>query len=92
MKELFPWFAAYALAANLMGFVLMGLDKSFARNNARRIRERTLFMCAFLGGALGSLFGMYAFRHKTKKTAFRLGMPALVTLNLALFAAAWFCF
>ena len=92
MKELFPWFAVYALAVNLVGFVLMGLDKSFARNNARRIRERTLFLCAFLGGAPGSLFGMYAFRHKTQKAAFRLGMPALVVLNLALFAAVWFWF
>ncbi|HMM30407.1 MAG TPA: DUF1294 domain-containing protein [Clostridia bacterium] len=92
MKELFPWFAAYALAVNLTGFVLMGLDKIFARNNARRIRERTLFLCAFLGGALGTFFGMYAFRHKTQKSAFRLGMPALVVLNLALFAAAWFWF
>ena len=92
MKELFPWFAAYALAVNLTGFVLMGFDKNFARKNARRIRERTLFLCALLGGALGSLFGMYAFRHKTQKIAFRFGMPAFVVLNLALFTAAWFWF
>ena len=92
MKELFPWLAAYALAANLTGFVLMGLDKSFARNNARRIRERTLFLCALLGGAFGSLIGMYAFHHKTKKTAFRFGIPALLILNLALFAAVLFYF
>ncbi len=91
MKEALPYFAAITLAVNLTGFFLMGLDKSLARKNARRIRERTLFLCALPFGALGSLAGMYAFHHKTKKPAFRFGMPALLFLQLAACAALFFC-
>lgn len=88
MKELLPFLGLYALFVNLFGFVLMGFDKRRAQKNARRIRERTLFLCAFLGGSLGSLIGMYAFRHKTRKNAFRFGMPAILTLQLAALGAA----
>ncbi|MCE5234492.1 MAG: DUF1294 domain-containing protein [Clostridiaceae bacterium] len=88
MKGLLPALGLYALVMNLFGFALMGFDKSRAQKNARRLRERALFLCAFLGGALGSLLGMYAFRHKTRKSAFRFGMPAIFILQLAALVAA----
>lgn len=89
MKELLPYLGAYLLIINLAGFALMGVDKACARKNARRIRERTLFLCALFGGAAGSLFGMYALRHKTRKNAFRFGMPAILLLHLALLGALY---
>ena len=92
MRALLPCLGVYLAAMNLAGFALMGADKRLARKNARRIRERTLFFCAFLGGALGSLLGMYAFRHKTRKNAFRFGMPAILVLHVAVCALAAYYF
>jgi uncharacterized membrane protein YsdA (DUF1294 family) len=70
--------------ANLLGFVLMGIDKKKARNNERRIPERTLWGVAMLGGALGSFIGMNVFRHKTKHSSFKIGMPLLIAVNFIL--------
>ena len=65
-------------------FVLMGLDKSKARRGARRIAEKTLFLFALLGGALGGTAGMFLFRHKTRHWYFRFGFPLLAAAQLAL--------
>jgi uncharacterized membrane protein YsdA (DUF1294 family) len=65
----------YLVLMSLIGFALMGIDKQKARNKAWRIPERTLLLIAFLGGGIGSLFGMYTFRHKTKHTKFRILVP-----------------
>ena len=65
-------------------FVLMGLDKGKARRGARRIPEKTLFVFALLGGAVGGTAGMFFFRHKTKHWYFRLGFPLLAAAQLAL--------
>jgi uncharacterized membrane protein YsdA (DUF1294 family) len=70
--------------ANLLGFVIMGMDKKKARNNQRRIPERTLWGIAILGGAIGSYLGMNVFRHKTKHTSFNVGMPLLIVINVIL--------
>lgn len=62
-----PLLAGYLLLVNLWAFGLMAFDKGRARRRgARRIRERTLFLSALLGGSLGAVLGMWAFRHKTK--------------------------
>lgn len=70
--------------ANLLGFVLMGMDKKKARENKWRIPERTLWGVAILGGAIGSYMGMRVFRHKTKHTSFKVGMPLLILAHLGL--------
>lgn len=67
---------------SIIGLISMAVDKSKAKRGAWRIPEKVLFAIAFLGGGLGSLIGMYAFRHKTKHTSFIIGIPigALVSL------------
>ena len=65
-------------------FALMGLDKGKARRGARRISEKTLFLFALLGGAVGGTLGMFFFRHKTRHWYFRLGFPLLAAAQLAL--------
>ena len=70
--------AAYLVLINAVGFVLMGVDKKRAIRGAWRISEATLFLTAFLGGALGCTLGMRHFRHKTKHWYFKYGMPALL--------------
>ncbi|TFE01158.1 DUF1294 domain-containing protein [Jeotgalibacillus salarius] len=62
----------------------MKIDKKRARNDEYRISEKTLWVIALLGGALGSWAGMNVFRHKTKHLTFRVGMPVLVILHSAL--------
>lgn len=92
MKLLLILLGAYLLVINLDGFALMGIDKSRARRGRRRIAEATLFIVAALGGSLGVLCGMYAFRHKTLHTSFTVGIPLLlffqaVLITLALYLA-----
>lgn len=76
--------ALFLLAAvNLVALTLMGYDKHQARRGGGRIPERTLFLFAFFGGALGILLGMRAFRHKTQHKRFVFGVPALLVWNFA---------
>ncbi|MBR1848653.1 MAG: DUF1294 domain-containing protein [Lachnospiraceae bacterium] len=65
-----------------MGFAFMGIDKWKAKKRAWRIPESTLFLVALLGGALGSIIGMYTFRHKTRHASFVWGMPIILVLHI----------
>jgi uncharacterized membrane protein YsdA (DUF1294 family) len=76
--------AVYLLLMNLAGFLLMGADKRRAVKKAWRIPERTLLLTAFLGGGIGSMLGMYAFRHKTKRRKFALLLPVMALLDILL--------
>lgn len=68
----------YLLIINAAGFVLMLVDKLAAKKNRWRIRESTLLLVAALGGSVGSLAGMYLFRHKTQHLKFCLGIPLIL--------------
>ena len=74
----------YFVAVNIIGFALMGIDKYKAKKRAFRIPEATLFIVALIGGSIGSIFGMYAFRHKTRHRSFIYGMPAILVLQIIL--------
>ena len=54
----------YLIFINIMGLLSMYLDKYFSKNNMYRISEKSLFFIAILGGSIGSIIGMYQFRHK----------------------------
>lgn len=73
----------YLCIINILSFSLMGIDKFKARRGLWRIPEKTLFLSALLGGAMGSILGMKLFRHKTKHRSFAIGMPCLFLLNVA---------
>lgn len=73
----------YLCIINILSFSLMGIDKFKARRGLWRIPEKTLFLSALLGGAMGSILGMKLFRHKTKHRSFTIGMPCLFLLNVA---------
>ncbi|MEF3305989.1 DUF1294 domain-containing protein [Paenibacillus sp. GYB003] len=72
----------YVLAINAAGFFVFGYDKLMAKRNERRIPEKRLFWIAAAGGAAGAWLGMRSFRHKTKHVSFKLGIPALLILNV----------
>ena len=85
MPETIKWILfVYLFLMNLIGFLSMLIDKRRARKNGWRIRERTLFLLSILGGSIGSLSGMYIFRHKTRHWYFVLGMPLILFLQAAL--------
>lgn len=67
--------AVYIIFMSFLGFLLMGIDKRRACKNAWRISEKALLLTAILGGGIGSFFGMYFFRHKTRHLAFVLLLP-----------------
>lgn len=75
----------YLAVMNLIGFFIMGADKKRAIRGAWRISEASLFLVAFLGGALGCTLGMRHFRHKTKHWYFKYGMPVIFAVQLCLF-------
>lgn len=73
----------YLLAINVTAFVAYGIDKWKAKHNKWRISEMTLILLAFIGGALGALLGMKAFRHKTQHWKFRILVPIALMLWIA---------
>ena len=73
---------------NAVGFALMGADKRRAEKGAFRIPERTLIAVAFMLGGVGSLAGMFVFRHKTKHASFCILLPLSALWSLAVTAAA----
>ncbi|MDU7536942.1 MAG: DUF1294 domain-containing protein, partial [Peptostreptococcaceae bacterium] len=57
-------------------------DKYFAKNNMYRISEKNLFFIAIIGGSIGSIIGMYQFRHKTKHRQFTTGLPFIIFIQI----------
>lgn len=68
----------YLILINLITFLAMYIDKRKSKKGKRRIPEKTLFVLVGLGGGIGGILGMYLFRHKTKKTRFVIGFPAIL--------------
>ena len=60
------------LLLNIATLLLFGFDKWQSRKpGRRRVRERTLLWCVFLGGCVGAWVAISLFRHKTVKQPFR---------------------
>ncbi len=78
----------YLVAINLIGFLAMLIDKQKAKRGTWRIPEKTLFILTALGGGIGTIAGMYLFRHKTKKLKFVVGFPVILITEIA-FVIFW---
>ncbi len=77
----------YIFAVNVLGFALMGIDKSRAKKRGFRIPEATLFVVAIIGGSIGTIIGMFTFRHKTRHWYFLYGLPVILLIQIALVVA-----
>lgn len=62
----------------------MWIDKRKAIKGSWRIPEKTLFIITVIGGGIGTIAGMYTFRHKTKKLNFIIGLPLITILEIIL--------
>lgn len=83
LLSLFGW-PVFAFMSTL-SFFIMWWDKVQSRKSgADRVSEGMLFFLAACFGSFGVLLGMFAFRHKTRRWYFLLGIPLLVAENIAL--------
>ena len=84
LKNIFTMqnFVIYLIIINIIGFFIMFIDKRKAENGSWRIPEKTLFIITALGGGIGTITGMYTFRHKTKKPEFTIGLPFITILEI----------
>ena len=82
LKEIFTAqnFVIYIVIINIIGFLAMYIDKQKAKRGSWRIPENTLFIITAIGGGIGTIAGMYLFRHKTKKWTFKIGLPVLLII------------
>lgn len=74
----------YLMIVNTICYFMFFWDKRLAKRGRRRISEKSLFTSAVLGGSVGGLLAMYMFRHKTLHRKFKLGMPLILIIQLAL--------
>lgn len=85
-----PFSFMYLLIINALGMLLMIVDKSRARKRLSRISEVNLFTIAFLGGSFGILFTMIVIRHKTRHKKFSIGLPLIISCQIALLVYKFF--
>ena len=71
----------YFILINIVAFITIYIDKQKAIKHQWRIKEITLFLLSIIGGSLGTLLGMYTFRHKTKHLKFTLGIPFIILIQ-----------
>ena len=74
----------YLGVINTIGFLSMGIDKFKAKQGMWRTKEKTLFVIAMIGGSVGSIIGMYTFRHKTKHNSFVFGFPIILIAQIVI--------
>lgn len=74
----------WLIAANVLAFVEMVLDKRRAEASLRRTPESTLLLWAFLGGAFGTVLAARVVRHKTRKQPFATWMLIWLWVDIIL--------
>ncbi len=75
---------------NVLGLLLMGLDKWKAKHRRWRIPEWVLLLVTVVGGSVGVLAGMFLFRHKTQHRKFTVGVPLILMVQIAVACYVWF--
>lgn len=74
---------------NLLCFLLFALDKQKARENQRRIAEKTLHLATLPGAAPGAWAAIWLLHHKNRKAAFWGVTLVLTLLQAVVFYWIW---
>lgn len=64
------------------GYYFMKIDKKAAREDQLRISEAALIAIGFMCGWLGIFIAMKSFKHKTKKTEFKIFLKLAALFNI----------
>jgi uncharacterized membrane protein YsdA (DUF1294 family) len=67
---------------NVGSLALMGFDKLSATAGSERVPEMWFFLISLVGGFVGVVVGMFAFRHKTRKISFQIKVAAAAVLSV----------
>lgn len=78
-------FNYYLILINIIGFILILVDKIKACKNKWRIKENTLLFISIIGGGIGELISMLIFHHKTKKNKFIIFIPLLILIQIIIY-------
>lgn len=78
---------SYLCSVNLVTLVFFGLDKWLAQQESFRIPEVVLFGLVAMGGSPLGFIARHLFRHKTRKTSFRVTFWLIVVLQIAVIVA-----
>lgn len=73
----------FILFMTWLGYYIMKVDKRYAKEDKRRVSERTLLLISIIGGSIGMYIGMYKFKHKTLHKKFTIGVPLIMLIQLA---------
>lgn len=76
---------SYYLVITVITFLVWGFDKFRAQLQQWRVPEKTLYMLIILGGGVGALLGMTVFRHKTRKTKFKIISVVSVLVHIVIY-------
>ena len=89
MEFIFYFLLFYLVVINLISIIVTISDKSRSKRNKWRVKEKTLFTLALLGGSVSMYITMRIIRHKTKHLSFMIGIPAIIVLQLILVFLIW---
>ena len=78
-------FNYYLILINIIGFILILVDKIKACKNKWRIKENPLLFISIIGGSIGELISMLIFHHKTKKNKFIIFIPLLILIQIIIY-------
>lgn len=87
---LFVTFACYLIIINIVAVIVTVIDKKKAKAHNWRISETTLLTISAIGGAIGMYITMHIIHHKTRKTKFMVGIPAIFIIELLLLVILYF--
>ncbi|WP_081667104.1 MULTISPECIES: DUF1294 domain-containing protein [unclassified Butyrivibrio] len=77
---------SYLLFLNIVAFLTMGNDKRKSKKHGFRTPESVFFILSVIGGSIGSIAGMFIFRHKTKHWYFLVFLPLILLIQIGLCA------
>ncbi|HDS4350539.1 DUF1294 domain-containing protein [Klebsiella aerogenes] len=84
--------AMWFLLANVLTWLIYGIDKLAARKAWSRIPESTLLAFGLLGGWPGAIAGQQCFRHKTQKQPFRTYFIISIVMNVVVLVGGYWLY
>lgn len=79
----------YFVMINIVTFFVYGIDKWKSQHDRWRVPESALLGLAAIGGSVGAWLGMKVWHHKTQHKKFKVGVPVMLLIQIALVVWLW---